>query len=334
MKGGIWEEPAARLALLELLTRGKLLRRRAQVGAFEVLAELPWTRLTGRRDEIALVEARRGELVALLERFWPDWRSALADLAEHGLPPTPEGWSRLLDRRRARDLPDLPERLNRRTAAALAAPHSKSTLTATRLAALGSTEATHDGILRLRPPAGTWARTQGGRLDLSAIAAVLGEVAIPERAFRDGLTLEGEWRALLLVENLGAWRDLPAPEGFLVAHVPGWDTATVAHLFEQWHYLPIFHFGDLDPNGVRIYLHLREKRPDLRYFVPAFWSELVAAQGLPGLWPPDLELDSLPPLLRELAEREVWLEQERIVLDPRLREALLEQLPVSSQSSV
>ena len=139
---------------------------------------------------------------------------------------------------------------------------------------------------------------------------------------------------MLLVENLGAWRDLAAPEGFLIAHVPGWDTATVAHLFEQVRHLPIFHFGDLDPNGVRIYLHLREKRPDLRYFVPEFWGELVAAHGLPGFWPPDLELDSLPPLLRELAEREVWLEQERIVLDPRLREALLEQFHVSSHYSV
>lgn len=325
--GGIWEEPAARLALLELLARGTLRRRRAQNVAFEVLAELPWTRLTGRRDEIALVEARRGELVALLERFWPDWRAEWAELTELGLAPTPEGRSRLLDQRRARNLPDLPERLNRRTAAALAAPHSKSTLTATRLAALGTTEATHDGILRLRPPAGTWARTSRGRLDLSAIATILGEVTLPERAFRDGLELKGSWRALLLVENLGAWRDLVAPEDFLLAHVPGWDTVTVVHLFEQVRHVPVLHFGDLDPNGVRIYLHLREKRPDLRYFVPAFWSELVTAHGLPGLWPSNLELDSLPPLLRELAEREVWLEQERIVLDPRLKEALLEQVP-------
>ncbi len=64
----MWETTEARLALLELLTGAGLKRRQAQTDAFEALAELPWTRATGRRDEIGLVEDRRHELVALLER--------------------------------------------------------------------------------------------------------------------------------------------------------------------------------------------------------------------------------------------------------------------------
>ena len=60
----MWETTEARLALLELLTGAGLKRRQAQTGAFEALAELPWTRATGRRDEIGLVEDRRHELVA------------------------------------------------------------------------------------------------------------------------------------------------------------------------------------------------------------------------------------------------------------------------------
>ncbi len=314
----MWETAEKRLALLELLWRGTLKRRHAQAGAFDALSELPWTRATGRRDEIGLVEDRRHELVALLERVWPAWREGLVELTARGLPPTPEGWGRLLDARRAGGLPELPERLNRRTAVALTAPHSKAALTEARRAALGETEATHDGTVRLRPPAGLVARARCGEVDLAAVARVLGEIAIAERAFLDGLELVGNLRAVLLVENLGAWRDLPAPAGWLLAHVPGWDTATVAHLLGQVAGVPAVHFGDIDPNGVRIYRHLCERRPDLRWFIPGFWSELVDSHGLRAPWPSDLDLGAAPPLVRDLAARGLWLEQERIVLDPRV----------------
>lgn len=318
----MWGTADERLALLELLTRGALKRRQTQAAAFAVLSELPWTRVTGRRDELGLVEDRRHELVSLLERVWPGWRDGLAELTERGFSPTPEGWGRLLDARRADGMPDLPERLNRRTAAAFAAPHSKATLTEARRATLGETEATHDGTVRLRPPPGLVARTQRGVIDLAAIAGVLGEIAIPERAFLDGLTLKGEVRAVLLVENLGAWRDLSAPDGWLLAHVPGWDTASVVHLLERVAHVVVVHFGDLDPNGVRIYQHLRERRPDLRWFVPDFWAELADSHGLQAVWPADLELATAPALVRDLAARGLWLEQERIVLDRRICEAL------------
>src|SRR6267142_2010387 len=229
----MWETLEERLVLLELLVRGSLRRRRTQTSAYDALAELPWTRATGRRNEIALVVQRRPELVALIGRVWPEWGEELTELTASGLPPTPEGWGKLQDARRAGRLPTLPEQLNRRTAAALAAPHSKATLTERRLTALGNTKAMHDGSVRLRPPKGLVARTPRGAADLAAIAAVLGEVAIPERAFKEGLTLEGTVRAVLLVENLGAWRDLPALEGWLFAHVPGWDTATVVLLLDR-----------------------------------------------------------------------------------------------------
>lgn len=313
----MWETADERLALLELLSRGTLERRRSQEVAFAALAELPWTRATGRREELGLVAARRHELVALLERVWPAWRDALAELAAYGFPPTPEGWGRFQDARRAESVPDdLPERLNRHTAATLAAQHSKATLTAARRAVLRGIEATHDGTVRVRPPAGLVARSARGVIDVAAIARVLGEVAIPERAFLDGLEVDGELRSVVLVENLGAWRDLAAPEGFLLAHVPGWDTATVAHLLDRVAHVPVLHFGDLDPNGMRIYLHLRERRPDLRWFVPAFWAELVERHGLRASWPADLDVSTAPALVRDLAARGLWLEQERIVLDP------------------
>jgi Wadjet anti plasmid transformation system JetA-like protein len=317
-----WRAPVARLALLELLVRGSLKCRRAQAPAWDLLAELPWTKRTGRRDELALVERGRGELVALLTRVWPGWSEALAELTARGLPPTPEGWTALEDARRAESLPAVPGRLNRRTAAALAAPSSKATLTDRRLAALGDIAATHDGSIRIRPPANLVARTPRGTVDLSAIAAILGEVSLPERAFDEGLSLEGEVRATLLVENLGAFCDLPAIDGWLYVHVAGWDTATVGLLLDRLEHAPVIHFGDLDPNGVRIHYHLRGRFPGLRWFIPGFWAEWIESKGQRCAWPSDLDIGDAPALVRELAARGVWLEQEPVAVDSRTPAAL------------
>jgi len=69
-------------------------------------------------------------------------------------------------------------------------------------------------------------------------------------------------------------------------------------------------------------LHLRKRAPKLKWFLPEFWFELVDVCGLPTRWPEDLDLDFAPAPVRALAARGLWLEQERIVLDPRKVEAL------------
>jgi hypothetical protein len=227
-------------------------------------------------------------------------------------------------------LPALPTQLNRKTAAALVAPHSKAGLSALATAALAGTTTTHDGSVRIRPPRGLLAHSAAATLDLSAIAQVLGEVAIPERALRQGLALEGPLHAVLLVENLGAWRDLPDLDAWLLVHVPGWDTATVQLLLDKLGSVPVVHFGDLDPNGLRIYRHLQKLNPGIRWFVPSFWEEAVATRGQPGEWPADLDLRDAPQLVQQLAEQSLWLEQEAIVLDARLPAALHSVVPRST----
>ncbi len=321
-----WRTLAARLALLELVTGGQLKRRQGQAAAYDTLAELPWTRASGRHQVIAVAPERAADLEALLTRVWPAWRDVQAQLHAAGLAPTPEGYARYQDRERAAALPRLPTRLNRHTAAALTAAHSKTTLTPERHAALGAAQLTHDGIIRLRPPGGLTAVTGAGTLELSAIAACLGEVALPERAFLDGLELRGALRAVLLVENLGAWRDMPHPPGWLLALVPGWETTTARRLIAVCRGTPLLHFGDLDPDGVKIFLHLRRYAPDLRWFVPAFWfADGATVRVRKGGWPRDLDLSFAPPAVQALAARGQWMEQEQLVLDPRL-EAALEEL--------
>jgi hypothetical protein len=322
----MWERAEDRLALLELLTGGALKRRAAQADAFAWLAELSWTRATGRRDELALVADRRAELVALLDRVWPDWQAAQVALLVAGEPPTPAGWSRLGDRRRAGALPPLPARVNRRTAAAATAPGAKSSLTPPRLEALGPVDLTDDGVARLRPPPGLLARRGARSLPLDTVVDVLGEVAVADRALRDGLRLDGEIEAVLLVENLGAWRDMPRPGRWLLVHVPGWDTATVRQLLATLGEVPVVHFGDLDPNGVRIQRHLQGHLPRLGWLVPPWWAELAPLHAQDREWPEDLDLRDAPPLVRELAASRRWLEQERVAVDPRLPAALGEVL--------
>ena len=317
-----WQSSRARLALLELHSRKTLRRRRSQSEAFDALSELPWTRATSRRNELALVVERGTRLTELLSRVWPDWRSELADLEARGLKPTPEGYKRLGDARRAESVPQLPPRINRRTAAAILAPNSKSSLAGGRRTALDRVETTHDGAIRLRPPEAITLQTTHGSLNISEVARILGEASIPERAFMDGLSFRGTIRAALLVENLGAWRDVPRVPGWLVAHVPGWDTQPGIHLLQALPSTPFVHFGDIDPNGVKIYRHLKESRPDLLWFLPCFWFESAGRTGLKATWPEDLDLSDAPKSVRELARRGLMLEQESIVIDPRLPDAL------------
>jgi len=178
---------------------------------------------------------------------------------------------------------------------------------------------TRDGLIRLRPNAGLRVGRGDETWSAEKLAACLGELALTERALREGTVLVGVLpKALLLVENVGFYVDVPVAKGWLVAHVPGWDTATVRLLLELLPGVPVVHFGDLDPNGVRIVAHLQRLRPDLLWAVPEFWVEQIPLRGLKKTWPPDLDLTAAPALVQRLAAEGVWLEQEPLALDPRV----------------
>ena len=194
------------------------------------------------------------------------------------------------------------------------------------------------GPARHRPGGGQWRRQDHGddrrlrgthagyvapaTLSLAPISAMLGEVTLPQRALQSGVTLVGPLEALLMIENLGVFRDLPLLPGWLYIHVPGWETTTARLLLAQLAQVPAVHFGDLDPNGVRIFQHLRQERPDLRWFVPPFWADYMTSHALPTTWPADLDLSEAPGLIRELAHQGLWLEQEPLAIDPRTLPAL------------
>ncbi|MDW7710789.1 MAG: hypothetical protein SCH98_09960 [Deferrisomatales bacterium] len=316
----MWSDEAHRLALLELWATGCLKRRKNQGDAWYELSELPWTRRTSRRDELALDEGHRRDLERLLDRSWPDWRDLLTELERHDLSLDLHGWKTLQQRRRADGLPEiLPDRLNQRTATAALGSHSKATLGERLRQALGPLEVTRDGLIRIRPNEGLLVERGSETWSATMLAGFLGELALTERALRDGTTLGGTLpTALLLVENVGFYIDVPAPPRWMVAHVPGWNTATTRLLFDALPTVPVVHFGDLDPNGVRIVAHLQLLRPDLLWAVPDFWEEQISLRGLRCDWPSDLDLTAAPALVQRLAREGMWLEQEALALDPRL----------------
>lgn len=318
----MWDREDHRIALLELLEDGVLRKRAAQAEVWKILDEMSWTRRTGRRDEIELITGQEHNIVELLNRVWPPWRTAREALADRGLRATPADWRRLQDLIRAERVTTLPERLNQRTAISAVGPHSKSSLTAIRRAALGATTLTRDGIVRMRMPPGIRLARSGAVIDAAQAAHILGEIAITERALLDGTSIEGQMKAALTVENLGPYRDMVAPQGWLILHVPGWDTATARLIFHQLPDVPVVHFGDLDPTGVRIFRHLENICPQLRWAIPDFWTDYVPARALKCVWPPDATSDDDPPFLRDLVARGLWLEQETVAMDPRLPHAL------------
>lgn len=316
----MWTDEAQRLALLELWATGSLKRRQAQSDAWDELARLPWARRTSRRNELALVEGHRGDIEGLLDRAFPDWRETVADLRSRSLPEDLHGYRALAEERRAATLPAAtPQRLNQRTATAAVGAHSKATLGDRLRAALGPIEVTRDGLIRARPNPGLTVHRGQTTWSAESLADCLGELTLTERALRDGTRFGGALpKAVLLVENVGFYIDVAAPAGWMVAHVPGWNTATTRLLLEQLPHTPVVHFGDLDPNGVRIVAHLQTLRPDLIWAVPPFWEEQIALRGQKKDWPHELDLQGAPPLVQRLAADGIWLEQEALALDPRL----------------
>jgi hypothetical protein len=321
----MWDRQEHKLALLELLATGKLRKRRSQVAAWEWLAQLSWTMKSGRRDEIALNEDRDPEGKRLLDQVWPGWSDVLAELESAGLPVSERGWRQLQDMERRRTAVGLPPRLNRRTALAQVGGHSKTTLSRMLQESLSKTDLTHDGTVRLRPPAGLEVVCGNITVKADVIVSLLGEVILTERALLAGTRFSGIMpRLLLTVENLGPYLDIRVPADCLVAHVPGWDTRTIRMVFDLLPAVPCVHFGDLDPNGVRIMRHLHELRPEIGWLVPAFWSEYIDTKGLEAEWPSELDLTNTPAFVQSLARKGIWLEQEVITLDERINSLLSE----------
>ncbi len=313
-----WEAETDRALLLELRLRGSARRRAGQQELLSKLEALGWVGPTPRAGEVALVETRTGDLDQMLDSRWPDWRSVAQALVHEGIDPNPRGMKEL--RRRQRVLPTLPPRLSRKTAAAAVAEHSKASLGPAHLEMLTDVEVVRDGVVLIRPHEGMELVRGEVRTAAGELVELQGLVAVSSRALLDGVSVGGPApAAVMTVENEAAFVDLPKPPGLMAVWIPGWNTRLAVEFLTGLEAGRWLHFGDLDPNGVRIYRHLRERLPKLEHFVPGWWAERVeAAPPKLAEWPEGLVDERDHPLLRHLAERGRMSEQEDVVVDGRL----------------
>ncbi len=331
-----WSEHDHAVALLELLVRGELRHRKRQHAAWTELSSLGWGRRATRAKVLLLDPRVREEVAETLDRAWPSWRQEAVRLEHNGLDPTPKGIARLaqLDRITAAEEADLPDRMNRRTAAALVGRHAKSRLGPFERVVLDDVDLTDDGLVRVRPSRGLHVVKGGEVYEARALADLLGELLLTDRGLRDGARLGGvPPRAVLTVENLGTFQDAAVPEDVLVLHVPGWNTRIARVVLQELGEVPVVHFGDLDPNGVAIVEHLRRWRPGIGWLVPDFWQEFIETRGQRKQWPETALPADAPEWVSELVEQGLWLEQETVILDGRWAAALEAALPLPEAGS-
>lgn len=214
-------------------------------------------------------------------------------LANRGLPPNDSGLRALRSQQRDARVDSLPLRLNQRTAAAAFAEHSKSRIGEAAQQRLQASEVTSDYVVRMRGCRGLSVYRDGVIYDAASLEQIQGELVLSERGLLDGTKLCGTPSALLLVENVGPFVDLAPLPGWLLVHVPGWHTQGAKRLFEMIPNVPALHFGDLDPEGLLIYCHLRRARPNLSWVVPDWIADYLPSHGLPTAWPdPELLIEA------------------------------------------
>lgn len=322
-----WQDAEYRAALLRLCETGVIRKTRKVQPLAEHLLSLGWVTQSSRQNELLLNKNGAAQLAALMDNIWPLWRQALRQLHEADLPLTTVGLRELA--RIGRQLPPLPPRLHHKTFAALTGTHSKCSITTASL--LPGLTLTTDGVLRTRPNRGLVIYAGPHRLACDDLMQAMGEVILPERAILDGIRIGGTPpSAIMTVENLGPFVDMPKPDELLLIHQPGWNTP-LSLLFLQvfgmkpnWH-----HFGDLDPEGLAIYQHLKREGGNPHLLIPSFWDEYQESfsHQLCDSWPETITNSFSEPLLQKLFATNAWLEQEPIILDNRLEDELVRLFP-------
>lgn len=233
----------------------------------------------------------------------------------------------------------LPARLNQACFHALWHGDSKhprsASLAAPKLANLSLTQ---DEVIRIRTlePLSLVDR-QGQQHDMTVMMALLGELALPERALATLAAIGWQGDRVITVENKGAFVDYPLQPGQLLLFAPGRNTSLAKRLIPllpagvQW-----AHFGDLDQRGIDIAVELArelnrpamlwlpcELRPYLDYYARPVRTFATDSGKVP--WRVTKQADQGDghdmtagvPWLDELVTKGAWLEQEVLILAAR-----------------
>lgn len=242
----------------------------------------------------------------------------------------------------------LPARLNQACFYALWHGDSKhprsASLAAPQLANLSLTQ---DEVIRIRTlePLSLVDR-QGQLHDMTAMMALLGELAFPERTLGTLAAIGWQGDRAITVENKGAFVDYPLQPGQLLLFAPGRNTSLAKQLIPllpvgvQW-----AHFGDLDQRGIDIAVELAlelnrpamlwlpcELQPYLEHYARPVRTFATDSGKVP--WRVTTQADQVDdhgspadvPRLDKLITDGTWLEQEVLILAPHWRSWSLEEM--------
>ncbi|WP_033136954.1 Wadjet anti-phage system protein JetD domain-containing protein [Aeromonas finlandensis] len=310
--------------------------------------------LDSQNEKGCSLESRHGrELLALLQAVGglrPVGRSARYALTEAGrtyltgqlaqvVPPEPD------KREQLQSLGvTLPSQLNQASFHALwhgDSKHPRALCPADPL--LADLTLTQDEVIRIRTrdPLSLVDR-HGQQHDMTAVIALLGELALPERALAMLAAIGWQGERVITVENKGAFVDYPLQPGQLLLFAPGRNTTLAKQLIPL---LPAgvtwAHFGDLDQRGIDIAVELARElqrpamlwlpcdlQPYLDHYARPVRSFAAGSGKVP--WRSTARVDGkgvkeLLPWLDALMTTGAWLEQEVLLRAPYWRSWALEE---------
>ena len=301
---------------VRLLEEGELLKTKSNGELISRLKDLRWVVQGRRKGCVEPSEKGRDSIPLFLNNSWPEWRECARRISAAGYRFDLSSWLDLEFEDRMAKI-ELPSRAHHKTVASCFGMHSKAKSRKFFQERLKAVSQTTDQSLRILPNAGLMLKCHHSEISCSSVEKVLGGV-LPKLVFT--------------VENLGAFVDWPSRHpDCLVVFSPGKDTVlTLLFLGLLPDDVRFFHFGDLDPDGIKIARFLKERSGrDMELLAPEFWEDYLpdAFEFEKGKekWDKVPQFcDQEPEVLRVLREQNRWMEQEMILLDPRFPEWLAE----------
>lgn len=302
--------------LLRLLEQGRAKEGRRNQLLVQRFRSAGWLQPSTRRDEWLAKPQALPALRQRLAELLPDWEGEVRRLRDLGLDPYDATAIACIPRLQQPPAPFA--LLNRRNWMAATGLGPKRTA---KLAPPG--RLTKDWVMRIRCNAQLRLQWPDRTRDLTAHTDAEGEVLLSERQWlqRAGWERGGSQGTVISIENRGAYIDPPVPSGCLFVESSGWNVEVAVELLRslpEWQWL---HFGDIDPDGLEIAIHISGAtgRP-LRFYVPSFATEYLDLPHATGLrWPAAAgELPALAPF----TTTGLGLSQETFVTDPRLADDL------------
>lgn len=309
---------------LRILNEKRLAVNKSSKAVAEHLLSLRWAVQARQKSFVEITDKGLEFIPEYLSNQWEGWKEYQGRLVEAGFDFNIEAVKELERREKLLTI-NLPKRIHHKTLAAILGIHSKTGISKNLYEKLTETTITTDQSLRFYANQGmTLDFASGKSIDCDYIMDAIGEIALPERTFLDGIRVSGARpKAVFTIENRGSFIDFPREnKDILVIHVPGNDLDLARRLLMLVpSSVPLFHFGDLDPKGLDIFRCLSSRSSHKAYlFVPSFWKDHYNINfSKPKKWPKETFWGKEMPIVNTLIKDEMWLEQEKIALDPRLQ---------------